>query len=76
MKPMGKYFATFKFKRLRLWLAPNMYGFPRITDENHSSIGLVTINTNEMLIKYKIICGFVIIIIVQKLMVCMLAIEN
>ena len=38
---MGKYFATDKFKRLRFWLAPNMYFFPWITDENHSSIGLV-----------------------------------
>ena len=40
------YFATDKFKRLRFWLSPNMYGFPRITDENHSSIGLVEKNIN------------------------------
>ena len=62
---MGKYFATDKFKRLRFWLAPNMYGFLRITDENHSLIGLVEKNINEILIKYKIICGVVIIIILN-----------
>ena len=62
---MSKYFAMDKFKRLRFWLAPNMYGFPRITDENRSSIGLVEKNVNEILIKYKIICGVVIIIILN-----------
>ena len=62
---MGKYFATDKFKQLRFLLAPNMYGFPRITDENHSSIGLVEKNINEILIKYKIICGVVNIIILN-----------
>ena len=35
------YFATDRFKRLRFWLAPKMYGFLRITDENHSSTDLV-----------------------------------
>ena len=62
---MGKYFATDKFKRLQFWFALNMYGFPRITDENHSSIGLVEKNINEILIKYKSICGVVIIIILN-----------
>ena len=38
---MGKYFATDKFKQLRFWLAPNIYGFSRITDKNHSWIDLV-----------------------------------
>ena len=42
-----------------------MYGFPLITDENHSSIGLVEKNINEILIKYKIICGVGIIIILN-----------
>ena len=42
-----------------------MYGFPRVTDENHSSVGLVKKYINEMLIKYKIICWVVIILILK-----------
>ena len=46
-----QYFATDKLRGLRFWWASNMDGFPRITDENHSSVGLVKKKLNGMLLK-------------------------